>query len=109
MNINQLPWRETLLIFLLVALSMSLSDLRLKDNIVRDIAMHPWIRFLIIFMTAFLIFSIDIDSNYSMDTRILVSAFIAFVVQTFLSANATLLTLKPPISEEEQNDLVPFA
>lgn len=101
MNINQLPWRETLLIFLLVALSMSLSDLQLKDTIVRDIAMHPWIRFLIIFMTAFLIFSLNIDSKYSMFTRILVSAFIAFIVQTFLSANATLLTLQPSITKEK--------
>ena len=99
MSINSLPWKETALIFLLVVLGMSMNDLRLKDNIVRNIAMHPWIRFAIIFMTAYLIFSLNIDQKYSVSTRIIVSAVIAFVVQTFIAANATLFTLQPPISD----------
>jgi hypothetical protein len=111
MDIEKLPWKETLLIFLLVALSMSMNDLRLKDNIIRYIAMHPWIRFLIIFMTSFLIFSLDIDRKYSILTRVIVSALIAFVVQTFLTVNATLLTLQPPSPDEKQNtnNQYPFA
>jgi len=89
-----LPLKETLLIFSLIALGMSLNQLQLKDSIVRDITAHPWVRFLIIFMSAFLIFNFNIENKYSIPTQILVSVFIAFVVQTFLAANTTLLTFQ---------------
>ena len=101
MNLELIPWKETMLIFLLIGLSMSLSNLKLKDTYVRDITTHPWIRFLIIFLTAFMIFSLNIHGNYSITTRAIVSALITIVIQTFLAANTILFLLGPPVSPEE--------
>lgn len=90
-----LPWKETLIILLLVALSMALSDLHLKNKYVRDIAMHPLFRFSILFLTSFLIFSFNIDGNYSLATKVVVSSLVAIFVMYVLSANTTMLDLVP--------------
>ncbi len=96
----KLPWKESLLIFLLIALSISISKLQIKDKYLRYISMHPSVRFMIIFLTAYLIFSLNIENEYSITTRIIVAALVAFVVQSFLAVNTTLVPIVPIVPVE---------
>ncbi len=100
----KLPWKEALLLILFVGVTISLSDLKLKPKYSQMIAQYPIIRFLIIFTTAFLLFSLDIGGGkYSIITRVLVSAVVALIIQTFVAENTTMLTLLPPPPVEEMN------
>lgn len=97
-----IPWKEALLLILLIATTMSLSDLKLKPKYSQMIARYPIIRFLIIFTTAFFLFSLDIGGGeYPITTRLIVSGVVAYIIQIVISANTMMLTLlpAPPIQE----------
>nr|QBK87163.1 MAG: hypothetical protein LCMAC201_00650 [Marseillevirus LCMAC201] len=95
----KIPWKEALLLMLLVGVSVSLSDLKLKPKYNQMITRYPSIRFLIIFITAFLLFTLDIGGQYSITTRLLVSVVVAYIIQAFI-ARSTMLTLLPPSEEK---------
>lgn len=87
-------WKEILLVFLLIALSMSLSNIRLKPKYARDIASHPTFRFLIIFLTAFMIFNLNIDGRRPLLIKLIASFVVASIVHLLLAANTTIINLE---------------
>jgi len=99
MDISKLPWKETLLLFLLIGLNMSMSNLQLKTKYSQTIGMHQGVRFLIIFLTAFTLFSLDLGGKYSILTRIIVSVIVAILVQVFFSYNVSMMNLEPAKSK----------
>ncbi len=96
----KIPWKEALLLMLLVGVTVSLSVLKLKPQYREVIARYPSIRFLIIFTTAFLLCSLDIGGMYPITTRVIVSAVVALIIQTFIARSTMMLTLLPPSEEK---------
>ena len=80
-----IPWKETLLLFLLIGLNLSFNNLQLKPQYVKIITENSWVRFMIIFATAFLLFSLDLGGQYSFSTTVLVSAFVSIVMYAIFS------------------------
>lgn len=81
------PWKETLLIFLLVSLSISINTLHFKEGIVKNIARHPIVQFFIVYLSAFLIISLNIETHYPLIERIIVATIVATAVQFILLAS----------------------
>lgn len=85
--IQSYPWRESLLIFLLLWLNMGMSYMIVKKNyvpIVSSLGRYRLIRFLFIFITSYLTFSIDLDDGYEKYMKILAALVIAFVFDLFI-------------------------
>jgi hypothetical protein len=93
---KNIPGKETLVLLLLIVLTLSINNLRLKNQYVQYIAVHPIFRFFIIFLMALLLFSFDLGGTYSIMIRITVAAVVAFIVEVFITANVTLMVLQPP-------------
>lgn len=76
---------------------------KLEEGYIKLIAQHQGIRFIIIFLLAFLLFSLNIDKPYNIWIRLLAAFTIASAFYFFLTANTTFWT--PLIELEEDKKL----
>jgi len=101
MKLIDLPYKETLLILLLIILNLSLNNVHLKPKYSELITKNSKIRFVIIFLTAYILFSLDIAGDYTVFTQLIVSFFVAILVQLFMLDNITEIQ-----SESLQNKII---
>ena len=79
--------------------------MELKARYIEYIAEHPWFRNFIVFALAFLTFSLDLSDRYSLITKVVVSAIVAWIFHYFFSADATLFELTPaPTQQDKSNE-----
>jgi len=81
------PWKESILVFLLIALNISFNSLHFKSRYNQLIGEYPQIRFFIIFATAMTVFSLDVSGKYPLSVRLLTATVIALIVQQMIEYN----------------------
>ena len=86
--ISEFPWKETLIILLLIFLTTSMNYIHINKKVIHYIADHHWVRFSIIFVLAYLSFSLSIDDEYSTITKVLAALLVAIIFHNFISINA---------------------
>jgi len=89
-----LPWKEILLIFLLLFMTLSMNTVSLRNDYVNFIVRHHWVRSVIIFIMSYLVFSFNVENEYTEFTKITVSLFITFIFYFFITRN----TVERPLS-----------
>lgn len=92
MSIPPIPWREALVILLLLLLNSGMSFVSLRPKYVDIVSRYRWVRFIIIFVVSYLYFSSQVkDGNYSLEVKIFSAIIVAFIFDIFLSADAVTL------------------
>lgn len=84
---NNIPWRESVLIILMVLLGISFNTVQLRSNHVQIIQTRTELQFLILFCTAYLLFTFDFHGKYSQITKVASSLFVAFIVMFIVQKN----------------------
>jgi uncharacterized membrane protein YgdD (TMEM256/DUF423 family) len=91
-----IPWKEILLVGFIVILTISISQIQIKNEYVKYISTHPTFRFFMVFSLAMLVFSMDVGPDYHVGIRIISALVIAGLFEIFFSGNVTMLSLEKP-------------
>lgn len=88
------PWREALIILLLLWISAGMKYVDIKPQYIDFVAKYRWVRFSMVFMLSYLYFSLDfkVGDLYSVPIKLLVSFIVSFIYNEFLSTDAVFLT-----------------
>jgi len=98
----KIPFKEIALVFIIICVSISVSQIEIKSQYVKYITGHPAIRFFLMFSLALLIFSLDIGPDYHIITRVISALIIAGVFELlFTSKDGDEKTITPNINSME--------
>jgi uncharacterized membrane protein YgdD (TMEM256/DUF423 family) len=95
-----LPWKESLLVFFIVILTISISQIQIKNEYVVYISTHPSFRFFMVFALAMIIFSMDVAPDYHIGIRLILALLIAGIFEIFFSGNITMMEITKEIPKQ---------
>jgi hypothetical protein len=92
------PWRESIIILLLLWLDAGMRYVRIKPEYISFVAKYRWVRFLIIFLVSYLYFSLEFrdGQTYPIPVKIFAALMVSTIFDAFLSADAVLNLPAPP-------------
>lgn len=88
MNKIDIPWKETLVLILLLLLTISMNYLYVDKKIINILVGSEFARFVVVFAISFATFSFTFNEKHSLFVKIAVSLVVALFFHFFISHNA---------------------